>query len=54
MSRETLSLEAALEIARAHSNVNVDEKSKYNVANSSKYAQKRKPKSEVNLSLIHI
>ena len=52
MSGETLSLEAALEIARAHSNVDVDQKSKYNVANSSKYAQKRKPKSEVNNGVI--
>lgn len=48
MSKETLSLEAALEIARAHVDVDFDATSKFAVPNKSKYAQKRKRSSKVS------
>ena len=48
MSKETLSLEAALEIAKAHVDVDHDSKSKFNVTNTSKYAQKRMRNSKVS------
>ena len=48
MSKETTSLEAALKIARAHVDVDHDSKSKYNVPNTSKYAQKRMRNSKVS------
>jgi len=50
--KNELTVQEAIEFAKAHSNVAVDAKSKYNVANSSKYAQKRVSKSEVNNGVI--
>ena len=50
--KKELTVQEAIDIARAHSNVEVDDKSKYTVANSSKYAQKRVRKSEVNNGVI--
>ena len=48
MSKETTSLEAALKKARAHVDVDHDSKSKFNVTNTSKYAQKRMRNSKVS------
>lgn len=50
--KKELTVQEAIELARAHSNVEVDDKSKYTVANSSKYAQKRVRKSEVNNGVV--
>ena len=50
--KKELTVQEAIELARAHSNVEVDDKSKYTVANSSKYAQKRVLKSEVNNGVV--
>lgn len=50
--KKELTVQEAIELARAHSNVEVDDKSKYTVASSSKYAQKRVRKSEVNNGVV--
>lgn len=50
--KKELTVQEAIELARAHSDVDFDSKSKFNVSNKSKYAQKRTNSVEVNNGVV--